>query len=143
MADTGLLVSQSFADRETTPDEVYRSILFDRLSLNEGMLVENAVAQQLKARGRRLFFHSQYERKDASRTLEIDFLIVREYEDAALRPRVSPVEVKSGRSYGTSSRDKFRQLFGNRIGTEYLLHPRQLAVEANRVTLPLYMSWCL
>jgi len=40
MADTGLLVSQAFADRETTPDDVYRDILFDKLSLNEGMLVE-------------------------------------------------------------------------------------------------------
>ena len=54
MADTGLLVSQAFADRETTPDDVYRDILFDKLSLNEGMLVENAVAQQFRANGRKL-----------------------------------------------------------------------------------------
>lgn len=143
MADTGLLVAQSFADRESTPDDVYRSILFDKLSLNEGMLVENAVAQQLRARGHRLFFHSHYARGDAARTLEIDFLVVRSYADAAFRPRVSPVEVKSGRSYGTSSLDKFRILFGSRVGTEYVLHPRQLSADKNRAYVPLYMAWCL
>ena len=143
MADTGLLVAQSFADREVTPDEVYRSILFDKLSLNEGMLVENAVAQQLRARGHRLFFHSQYRKGDSGHTLEIDFLVIRSYEDAALRPRVSPVEVKSGRSYGTSSLDKFRAIFGRRVGTEYVLHPRQLSVVEGRVLLPLYMAFCL
>ena len=90
MADTGLLVAQSFADREETPDDVYRSILFDRLSLNEGMLVENAVAQQLRAKGHRLFFHSQYSKGEPAHTLEIDFLVVRAYEDAALRPLISP-----------------------------------------------------
>ena len=56
MADTGLLVSQTFMDRTETPDSVYRDILFDKLNLNEGMLVENAVAQQLRANGRTLFF---------------------------------------------------------------------------------------
>lgn len=143
MADTGLLVAQSFADRAETPDDVYRSILFDRLSLNEGMLVENAVAQQLKSAGHRLFFHSQYKKGDSDHTLEIDFLVVRAYEDAAMRPRVSPIEVKSGRSYGTSSLNKFKGIFGKRVGIEYVLHPRQLTVVEGRVYLPLYMAFCL
>ena len=143
MADTGLLVSQVFADRESTPDDVYRSILFGKLSLNEGMLVENAVAQQLRAAGRRLFFFSRYEKGDAAATMEIDFLIVREYDDAALRPRVSPVEVKSTKSYGTSSLGKFERRYGGRLGRSYVLHPRQVSVEGNRVSLPLYMCWCL
>lgn len=143
MADTGLLVSQTFADRESTPDEMYRGILFDKLSLNEGMLVENAVAQQLRANGRRLFFFSRYERGNAARTMEIDFLIVREYDDAAMKPRVSPVEVKSTKSYGTSSLDKFCSLYDKRLGTAYVLHPNQLAVKDGRVYLPLYMAMCL
>lgn len=143
MADTGLLVSQAFADRESTPDEVYRDILFDKLSLNEGMLVENAVAQQLKANGRRLFFFSRYEKGNAERTMEIDFLIVREYDNAAMEPRVSPVEVKSTKSYGTSSLDKFCSLYGKRLGTAYVLHPNQLSKKEGRVYLPLYMAMCL
>ena len=140
MGDTGLLVSQAFADRESTPDEVYRAVLFDKLSLNEGMLTENAVSQQLKASGRRLFFFSRYEKGAPDKTMEVDFLIVREYEDAAMRPRISPIEVKSTKRYTTSSLDKFRAAYGPRLGTEYVLHPRQLYHEERRVMLPLYMA---
>ena len=143
MADTGLLVSQAFADRETTPDDVYRDILFDKLSLNEGMLVENAVAQQFRANGRKLYFFSRLDRADASKTMEIDFLIVREYDNAAMKPRISPIEVKSTKRYGVSSLDKFRKRYARRLGKEYVLHPRQLEVDGERIKLPLYMAHCL
>lgn len=75
--------------------------------------------------------------------MEIDFPVVREYDDAALRPRVSSVEVKSTKSYGTSSLDKFERRYGERLGRSHGLHPRQISVEGNRVSLPLYMCWCL
>lgn len=143
MADTGLLVSQAFADRKETPGDVYRDILFERLSLNEGMLVENAVAQQLRASGHRLRFFSRYKRGDSADTLEIDFLIIREYDDARMKPRVSPIEVKSTKRYGTSSLDKFRARYGSKLGKEYVLHPRGLEVAGNRIMLPLYMAYCL
>lgn len=143
MADTGLLVSQTFMDRTETPDSVYRDILFDKLNLNEGMLVENAVAQQLRANGRTLFFFSQYDKRDTQNSMEIDFLITKEYPDAAMKPRISPIEVKSSNRYGTASLKKYRQKFGKRVGTEYVLHPRQMAFSENRVSLPLYMAWCL
>lgn len=51
--------------------------------------------------------------------------------------------VKSTKRYGTSSLDKFRALYGNRLGKEYVLHPRQMEVEGERVRLPLYMAHCL
>ena len=51
--------------------------------------------------------------------MEIDFLVVREYDDAAMRPRVGPVEVEPTKRYGTSSLDKFERLFGPRLGTSY------------------------
>ena len=143
LCDTGLLVALAFADRDSTPDEVYRDILFEKLSLNEGMLVENAVAQQLWANGRKLYFFSRYEKGDASSTMEIDFLIVREYNNADMKARVSPVEVKSGKRYRTSSLDKFKRTFGKRVGVQYILHPGQVSVDGERVALPLYMSYLL
>lgn len=142
-ADTGLLVSQAFADSAEMLGEVYREIILDNLSINEGMLVENAVAQQLKAHGRPMYFYSRYERGNSRDTMEIDFLIVRGYDNAAMKPRVSPVEVKSTKRCGTSSRDKLRASFGKRLGTEYVLHPGQLQVEGDRVCLSLYASFCL
>jgi hypothetical protein len=59
------------------------------------------------------------------------------------KPRVCPVEVKSPRQYGTKSLDRFREKFGKRVGTEYVLHPKQLLAEGNRLYVPLYMGWCL
>ena len=58
MADTGLLVAHSFMDDKFTDNELYRDILLDRLHVNEGMLMENIVAQELRASGHKLFFYS-------------------------------------------------------------------------------------
>ena len=140
MADTGLLVTQSFATSDATSDETLRAVLFDQLGINEGMLVENYVAQQLRAGGDELFFYSRYDRADSSWNMEIDFLIVRPFADAAGKPRISPVEAKSTKKYGTKSLLKFRDKFPKQVGVEYVLHPRQLKAEGTRVYLPLYMA---
>ena len=142
MADTGLLVSHAFADRTSTPNQVYKDILLGKLEVNEGMLAENAVAQQLHALGNRLFYFSR--NGDASERMEIDFLIAGEYENAAMLLRISPVEVKSGKGrYATSPLDKFKAKYGKRIGTQYVLHPKPLKVDGERVFLPLYMAHLL
>ena len=142
MGDTGLLVTQVFADRAYTSNELYRDVLFGKLEVNEGMLVENVVAQQLRSTGHRLFFYSRYSRQAEDR-MEIDFLLVGEYENAAMKARVSPVEVKSTKRYATVSLDKFKTKFDKRVGTQYVLHPRPLRVEGDRLYLPLYMAHCL
>lgn len=78
-----------------------------------------------------------------SRAREIDFLLARGASDADGKLRVSPVEVKSGKRYTTVSLDDFAARFGKRMGTEYVLHPKQLKVEGRRVYLPLYMAHLL
>lgn len=142
MGDTGLLVTQVFADRAYTSNELYRDVLFGKLEVNEGMLVENVVAQQLRAAGHRLFFYSRYSREAEDR-MEIDFLLVGEYADAAMKARVCPVEVKSTKRYTTISLDKFKAKFNTRVGTQYVLHPRPMRVDGDRLYLPLYMAHCL
>lgn len=143
LADTGLLVTDVFSDRNATENPTYRTILSEQLSINEGMLVENYVAQQIRAIGDKLFYYSHREQGSAADTMEVDFLIVRGFDDAAFKPRVSPVEVKSTNRYSTKSLDKFKAKYGKRVGTEYVLHPRQLHVEGDRVYLPLYMAHTL
>lgn len=143
MGDTGLLVTQLFADNETTPHEVYRDILLDKLSFNEGMFTENAVAQQLLNGGHKLYFYSCRDDSNKDKTMEIDFLLVRGYDDAAGRMRVSPIEVKSTKRYSLVSLGKFRKQFGKRVGQQYVLHPRPLTEEDGLVRLPLYMAYCL
>ncbi len=141
MADTGLLVTLAFADNDATTEDVYRAVLRGDIGINEGMLVENVVAQMLTASGHKLFFYSSSgEREDR---MEIDFLIARPYANAAGKPRISPIEVKSPRQYSTTSLDRFKQKFGKRIGAQYVLHPKQMKIEGDRIYLPLYMGWCL
>ena len=143
MADTGLLVSLAFADDVHADESVYRSVLRGDIGVNEGMLTENVVAQMLIANGHKLFFYSQSGKAEGAERMEIDFLVKRPYANATGKPRVSPVEVKSPRQYGTSSLDKFKKCFDKKIGTQYVLHPKQMKVEGERVYLPLYMGFCL
>lgn len=51
LMDTGLLVSLAFRDRPYLENDLYKAILLDRLQVNEGMIIENAVAQCLRANG--------------------------------------------------------------------------------------------
>ncbi|KFI50699.1 ATP-binding protein [Bifidobacterium biavatii] len=142
MADTGLLSTMAFSASGSSMPDVYRQVLLGADGVNEGMLAENAVAQQLAASGHDLYFYSKASNVREER-MEIDFLIVRPYPDAAMKPRISPIEVKSGKRYSTISLDKFAVKFAGRIGTEYVLYPRPATREGNRRSLPLYMSFCL
>ena len=143
LADTGMLVTSAFSDRDLTQNPVYATILSERLGINEGMLVENYVAQQLKASGNKLFYYSSYRKGDPSQTMEIDFLVVREFDNAAFKPRVSPIEVKSTSRYSTKSLDKFKDKFQKRVGTQYVLHPRRLKSTASgSIFLYTWHTWC-
>ena len=62
----------------------------------------------------------------------------REYDNAAMKPRISPIEVKSTKRYGVSSLDKFRKRYAQRLGKEYVLHPRQLRKWMETHQIPLY-----
>lgn len=143
LADTGLLSSMAFASgRDESLPQVYRQVLLGDTSVNEGMLAENAVAQQLVAAGHDLHFYSKWS-ATATERMEVDFLLVLPFPDAAMKPRVSPVEVKSGKRYSTVSLDKFEAKFGKRVGTELVFHDRPARIEGRRRYLPLYMSFCL
>ena len=79
----------------------------------------------------------------SNRSREIDFLITKGFSDAAGKPRVCPIEVKSSKSYSTVSLEDFRSRYGKRVGNEIVLHPKPMAVDGPREYLPLYMSFCV
>lgn len=143
MADTGLLVTHALSDTGRVPERTYRSLLVDDIGVNEGMLVENAVAQTLVAKGDRLFFYSQSGLEEGKERMEVDFLVTRPFQDAAHKPRVCPIEVKSPKQYGTTSLDRFKKRFGRRVGDEYVLHPKPLSVIGSRRYVPLCMAHLL
>ena len=142
MADTGLLAADSFSSSKDAIEETYRQVLLGKSRANEGMLIENFVAQQLVAKGHELHFYSKWSPVAAER-MEIDFLLVEPDTNAALKPRIAPVEVKSANRYGTRSLHKFQAKFKERTGQGIILHPRQLMFDDDAVRLPLYMVFCL
>ena len=142
MGDTGLLSTEAFSAAGDALPEVYRQVLLGDASVNEGMLTENAVAQQLVANGHELRFYSKWS-SEADERMEIDFLLVLPFADSAMKLRVTPLEVKSGKRYSTVSLGKFRKKFGKRVGESIVLHPSQLSQGDGVLKLPLYMAHCL
>ena len=136
MADTGLLVTLTFMDRSYTDNELYRAILFDKLDINEGMLVENIVAQMLRRSGHRLYFYSRSDVEHRENNMEIDFLITE-------NNRVAPIEVKSSNYRSHSSLDKFRKKFSHKIGNSYILYSKDVMEKDGIWHLPLYMAMFL
>lgn len=136
MADTGLLVTHTFKDQNYTDNELYRAILFDKLNINEGMLMENFVAQMLRKRRERLYFYSRADSQNRENHMEIDFLI-------AEGRKISPIEVKSGDYRAHSSLDKFRQHFSSIIGNSYILYTKDVMIKDGIIHLPLYMAGLL
>ena len=47
----------------------------DKLSLNEGMIYENAISQMLVYKGVKLYFYTSYSQEKKINDIEIDFMV--------------------------------------------------------------------
>lgn len=133
MADTGLLVTHTFKDEKYTDNELYKGILFDRLNINEGMLMENVVAQMLRLHRERLYFYSRCDSQNRENHIEIDFVI-------SEGKKIAPIEVKSGDYKSHSSIDKFRKKFSSVVGNAYIFYTKDVMIKDGIIHLPLYMA---
>lgn len=140
MGDTGLLVSHSFNEKGQVPVEIYQKLILGKLEANEGMLIENIVAQMLKASHHRLFFYSKNADKAEDR-MEIDFLIRK--SKISSRHNISPIEVKSGRNYTLTSLKKCIAKYGPYLSTPYVIHSGDVEEKDGITYLPLYMTMLL
>lgn len=136
MADTGLLVTHTFMDTAFTENELYRAILFDKLNINEGMIMENIVAQMLRTNGHKLYFYSRSDTDNRENHMEIDFLITE-------GKKIAPIEVKSSNYTSHSSLDKFRNKFSSKIGNSYILYSKDVMIKDGIIHLPFYMAMFL
>jgi len=135
-SDTGLLVTQCFYNKSYVDNEIYRAILFDKLNINEGMIVENYVAQTLKMNGYDLYYYVKNDNDNKDNTMEVDFIVSQD-------KKLNPIEVKSGNYNKITSLDRFKKKFKKSVGTRYVLHTKDLRVEKDVVYLPLYMAMFL
>ena len=136
MADTGLLITQTFLDRPFIENELYKAILFDKMDINEGMIMENVVAQMLRTNGHKLYFYSRTDKEHRENHMEIDFLI-------SQKKKIAPVEVKSAGYRSHASLDKFKKKFSSKLGNSYILYTKDLMLKDGIIHLPLYMTMFL
>ena len=148
MADTGLLVTQMLMSEAETEDSLYKSLVLDKLGINQGLIMENLIAQVLTSSGRKLYFHEfEYlpqpsqagtaEIKPVPKRYEIDYLIVRSKQ-------VCPVEVKPSGYRAHKSLDCFLEKYRDwKIAEKFVFHTRDLEWNNEILYLPLYMAICL
>lgn len=111
----------------------------DKLSINKGMLYENAIAQMLTANGHRLYFFTRYNKELHRNDIEIDFLL-----SDSTSGMVIPIEVKSSKNYTTTSLTDFNKIYKKRISKSYIIHPKNYSIKENgTICIPPYMTICL
>lgn len=133
LADTGLLITQACDTEIVIENEVLRAIMFDKVRINEGMFLENAVAQMLVASGHHLFFYSKTDKENSHNNIEIDFLIRN-------KKKICPIEVKSDSYKKHTSLDRFAKKYSSRLGTRYIIYTKDLQKDEDILCIPVYMT---
>lgn len=139
MGDTGLLVTQMMKNQGDTGTDIYKALIFDNLGIDQGMLLENMIAQMLRVNGYELYFHEfLYQAQGAvkEKRYEIDFLIVK-------KKKLCPIEVKSSGYKTHKSFDYFVEKYKLRNEDRYILYSKDLKYESGILYLPFYMALCM
>lgn len=138
MGDTGLLISHAFDENALMEEQLYKKMILGKLEVNEGMLMENIVAQMLRANGHKLFFFSRSDRENAENRMEIDFLIRK--RNVTSRHNICPIEVKSSTRFTFSSLNKFCKKYAELLTSPIILYTGDITQKEGITCLPLYMT---
>lgn len=136
MGDTGLLVTQIMRNRDETDEDLYKTLIFGKLGINQGMLLENMVAQMLRATGHSLYFHEYFfapEGGEREKKYEIDFLTVK-------KKKVCPIEVKSSGYTAHKSFDYLIKKYQLKVEDRYIIYMKDLKYEDGILFIPAYMT---
>jgi len=136
MGDTGLLITQIMKSSKETDENLYKSLIFDKLGINQGMIIENIVAQMLKCSGHGLYFHEFKYQSDGSskeRNYEIDFMTVK-------NKKICPVEVKSSGYKSHKSFDYMLEKYQLKMSDRYIVYTKDLQIVDGITCIPLYMT---
>lgn len=132
VGDTGLFVTMAFWDNEVTDNVIYQKLLSDKLASDLGYVYENVIAQMLRAKGDKLYYHT-WPTPSGKHNYEIDFLLSRGF-------KLCPIEVKSSGYKAHVSMDEFCKKFSQQIGLKYLLYTKDLRKDGNLWLLPVYLT---
>lgn len=136
MGDTGLLVTQIMKSRNDTDENLYKALIIDNLGINQGMIIENIVAQMLRASGHELYFHEYlYTPEDSAREkkYEIDFITVK-------KKKICPIEVKSSGYMSHKSFDYLTKKYQMKMQERYIIYTKDLKYQDEIMYIPIYMT---
>ncbi len=136
MGDTGLLVTQIMKSRDDTDENLYKTLIIDNLGINQGMIIENIVAQMLRASGHELYFHEYlYTPEDSAREkkYEIDFMTVK-------KKKICPIEVKSSGYMSHKSFDYLTKKYQMKMQERYIIYTKDLKYQDEIMYIPIYMT---
>ena len=139
MGDSGLLVTQIMMNSSKPGTDLYKALIFDKLGINQGMVLENVTAQMLRSNGYSLYFHEftfDPDKKINENKYEIDFLIVR-------KKKICPIEVKSSGYRSHKSFDNFAHKYPIKIEDRFVIYSKDLQFENGITYIPFYMTICL
>ena len=132
VGDTGLFVTMAFWDNAVTENIIYQKLLSDKLASDLGYVYENVIAQMLRAKGDKLYYHT-WPTPSGKHNYEIDFLLSR-------GSKLCPIEVKSSGYKAHVSMDEFCKKFSQQIGLKYLLYTKDLRKDEDLWFLPVYLT---
>ena len=136
MGDTGLLVTRIMKNRDETDENLYKALIIDDLGINQGMILENVVAQMLKASGHELYFHEYLykpEENEKEKKYEIDFITVK-------KKKICPIEVKSSNYKSHKSFDYLLKKYQLKMEDRYIIYTKDLKYEDGITYIPVYMT---
>ncbi|MFQ7526903.1 MAG: DUF4143 domain-containing protein [Mediterraneibacter gnavus] len=136
MGDTGLLVTQIMKNREDSDEDLYKSLIVGNLGINQGMILENMVAQMSRASGHGLYFHEYLYRPEGTsrdKKYEIDFMTVK-------KKKICPIEVKSSGYTSHKSFDYLIQKYQLKMEDRYIIYTKDLKYQDGILYLPIYMT---
>ena len=111
-------------------------MIIDDLGINQGMILENMVAQMLRASGHDLYFHEYLykpEENKKEKKYEIDFLMVK-------KKKICPIEVKSSNYKSHKSFDYFVKKYQLKMEDRYIIYTKDLKYEDGIMHIPIYMT---
>lgn len=132
VGDTGLFITMAFWDSAVTDNIIYRKLLSDKLSTDLGYIYENVVAQMLRARGEKLYYHV-WPTPSGKHNYEIDFLLSRGF-------KICPIEVKSSGYKAHVSMDEFCKKFSKHVTSPYLIYTKDIRKDGALTLIPVYMT---
>ena len=136
MGDTGLLVTQIMKNQDEADEDLYKALIIDNLGIKQGMILENMVAQMLRASGHGLYFHEylyQPGENEREKKYEVDFITIK-------KKKICPIEVKSSNYKSHKSFDYFGKKYQLKMQDRYIIYTKDLKYEDGIMYIPIYMT---